>query len=412
MLSGRFYCFLKNYRMRGNKKGNTMADESIIYNEDGSRSDENGVQISSASTLSETDKKCPNCGGTMDFDPAEGKLHCPYCDYLESIPQADDAPESAQELSFADAENKETNCNWGAEKKAVVCKSCGAETIYDALAVSSECPYCGSNQVMEAAGVNTLAPGGVVPFKITQEQAGTNFHNWIKGKFFCPKLAKESAKPDSFKGIYLPYWTFDTNTLSSYNGQYGIDRTEYYKDSNGNRCSRTVTDWYNTNGIYREFFDDELVLATNRHNSAIINGLAPFDTADNKTYKPEYVAGFAAERYTIGLKDGWDIAKNSINRKINSGVTTKIRRENSADHVRNLIIRSAYNDITYKYLMLPIWCSSFKYKEKIFQFMVNGQTGKVYGKTPISGWKVALVVGIAIVAIALLIFLFSVFGGE
>ena len=389
-----------------------MADENIIYNADGSRSDENGVRIESASTLSETDKKCPNCGGTMDFDPESGKLHCPYCDYQETIPSPDDAPESAQELSFADAENKETNCNWGAQKKAVVCKSCGAETIYDALDISNECPYCGSNQVIEASDKNTIAPGGVVPFKITQEVAGQNFKNWIGKKFFCPKLAKESARPESFKGIYLPYWTFDTKTTSSYTGQYGKDHTEYYKDSQGNQRSKTVTDWYNTSGIYRLDIDDELILATNRHNTAIINGLAPFDTADNKAYKPEYVAGFAAERYTIGLKDGWEKAKSIITGKINSGVTQKIRYEHNADHVRNVRISSRFADITYKYLMLPIWVSSFKYNSQVYQFMVNGQTGKVYGKTPVSAGKVLLVVGLCILAVILLGILFYALGGE
>ena len=379
-----------------------MADENIIVNEDGTRSDENGVNIAGAETLSETDRKCPNCGGTMDFDPESGKLHCPYCDYQEVIPQADNAPASAVELDFLSAENKETNCNWGADKKAVVCKSCGAETIYDALAVSSECPYCGSNQVMEAAGEKTLAPGGVVPFKITNEVAGDNFKKWIGKKFFCPKLAKQSARPEAFTGIYLPYWTFDTSTVSSYKGKYGIDKTVYYKDSNGNKQSRTETTWYRTSGIYREDFDDELVLATNRHESAIINGLAPFDTADNKAYKPEYVAGFAAERYTLGLKDGWEVAKKSIFKKINSGVSSKIRREHNADHVSDLKINSTFNAITYKYLMLPIWVSSFQYNGKVYQFMVNGQTGKVYGKTPVSAWKVILVVGLIVLAIALI----------
>lgn len=379
-----------------------MADENIIVNEDGTRTDEQGVNIAGAETLSETDRKCPNCGGTMDFDPENGKLHCPYCDYLEIIPQAENAPASAVELDFLSAENKETNCNWGAEKKAVVCKSCGAETIYDALAVSSECPYCGSNQVMEAQGEKTLAPGGVVPFQITNETAGKNFKKWIGNKFFCPKLAKDSAKPEAFKGIYLPYWTFDTDTVSSYTGKYGKDRTVRRRDSDGNYHTETVTDWFKTSGIYRESFDDELVLATNRHNSAIINGLAPFQTENNKAYKPEYVAGFAAERYTIGLKDGWEIAKKSIFKKINSGVSRKIISENNADHATDIKVKSTFNSITYKYLMLPIWVSSFQYNGKVYQFMVNGQTGKVYGKTPVSVWKVLLVVAVGLVILAIL----------
>ena len=85
-----------------------MADENIIVNEDGTRTDEAGVNITNSETLSETDRKCPNCGGTMDFDPESGKLHCPYCDYQEVIPQAENAPASAVELDFLSAENKES----------------------------------------------------------------------------------------------------------------------------------------------------------------------------------------------------------------------------------------------------------------------------------------------------------------
>ena len=29
--------------------------------------------------VKETDKKCPACGGVMDFNPATGKMLCPYC---------------------------------------------------------------------------------------------------------------------------------------------------------------------------------------------------------------------------------------------------------------------------------------------------------------------------------------------
>ena len=40
-------------------------------------------------TKEETDRKCPQCSGTMDFDPITGGLKCPFCDYEEVIQQAD-----------------------------------------------------------------------------------------------------------------------------------------------------------------------------------------------------------------------------------------------------------------------------------------------------------------------------------
>ena len=36
------------------------------------------LDVKTVKTLEETDKKCPDCGGVMDFDPATGGLCCPY----------------------------------------------------------------------------------------------------------------------------------------------------------------------------------------------------------------------------------------------------------------------------------------------------------------------------------------------
>lgn len=346
------------------------------------------------STLKETDKKCPQCGGVMDFDPNIGAMACPYCGYEEEIPQE---ATSAAELDFESAENTE-NCSWGTEKKQIICKSCGAETIYDALDVANECPYCGSNQVMPANDKNTIAPGGVVPFSVTNEVASANFKKWIGGKFFCPKKAKQSVQADAFTGIYLPYWTFDTETKSRYSGKYGIDRKE--KDKEGNE--KTVTDWHRTSGVYSYSVDDELVNGSERHDNAMLKGLEPFDTAKNVPYKPEYVAGFVAERYSVGLKSAWEKAKSAISTRIKSNISSKIRNENHADHVKDVKVSTAFNKITYKYLMLPIWCSSFTYNGKVYQFMVNGQTGKVYGKSPVSVGKVILVIAIVLLVIGLI----------
>lgn len=353
-------------------------------------------EATKAKTMEETDKKCPDCGGTMDFDPKTGGLSCPYCGHTEEIKVSDDAPTKAEELRLEDAENVE-NCDWGKATKVVICKSCGAESVYDANEIASVCPYCGSNQVMEANDQNTMAPGGVVPFKIDEKTAAQRFTSWIKGKFFCPKKAKESAKAKNFKGIYLPYWTFDAKTVSNYTAEYGKDR----KVKKGDK-EETVTDWFKTNGVYKEDFDDELVCGTTRHNLGMLNAIEPYNTEDNKAYKPEYVAGFAAEKYSVGIKAAWEKAKNAINNKIFSHITSKIREEHNADHVRNLKVSSAFSGLTYKYLLLPVWLSSFKYNDKVYQFMVNGQTGKVSGEAPVSWPKVIITVVVVLVVLYVL----------
>ena len=50
--------------------------------------------------MEETDKKCPNSGGVMDFDPKTGGLLCPNCGHTQEIAAKTDEPKEAAELSF------------------------------------------------------------------------------------------------------------------------------------------------------------------------------------------------------------------------------------------------------------------------------------------------------------------------
>lgn len=355
-------------------------------------------------TMDETDKKCPDCAGVMEFDPKTGGLLCPFCGHTEAIEQQTEdgeEPFKAEELDFF-AATQTANCDWGASKKTVICEACSAESIYDALEIASVCPFCGSNQVMEANDKDTMAPGGVVPFRVSDKEASELFKKWLKRKWFCPKMAKESAKAKAFKGVYFPYWTFDADTSSEYTAKYGKNRRV-------KRDGKTVieTDWYNTSGRYREFIDDELILASTTHNRGMLRGLEPFNTEDNKPYKPEFLAGFAAERYSMGLELAWENAQQSIGRKLESHISKKIRREKNADAVRNIRMVTRYRNITYKYLLLPVWISNFKYNDKVYQFMVNGQTGKVSGRSPVSVYKVLLAILIGVLIFGGLYFLSS-----
>lgn len=352
-------------------------------------------RIFSERTEKETDKKCPNCGATVVFDPATGGMHCDYCGYTCELPNAEMENEIC-EMDFEAALHTES-FNWGEEKKEVQCKQCGAVTVYDALETAAVCPFCGSTSVMPAANENTIAPGAVCPFAITKDQAGERFTKWLKGKLFTPRKAKKSARPESFQGVYIPYWTYDAQTTSNFTARAGYDKT--VKDKDGN--TRTQTDWRHVNGVYQEFFDDVTVMASKRQTDSGVRACEPFDFSQLVPYSPQVVAGFIAERYSIGLKDGWESAQHTIQSRLRSDISSYVRRHWNADRADSVRFSTLYSNITYKYLLVPTWISSFKYKDKVYQFAVNGQTGKVGGKAPVSVWRVliAIAIGIALIAI-------------
>lgn len=349
------------------------------------------------------DATCPSCSAAIKFDPSSGTLTCPYCGYSEDIPQPElDADKTAQELVFEDA-LKRGNFDWGDEKKIVICNACSAESVYDALEVANVCPYCGSNHVMESAAEDALAPNGVIPFAITREQADANFKKWMKGKLFAPNEAKRNSKAEAFTGVYLPFWTFDTQTSSQYTAEYGIDHTETDQDGK----TYTTTNWYRTSGFHQKFIDDFLVRATNRYDAKLLHSVEPFDTNSSRAYDKTYLSGYIAERYSIGLEDGWKIAQDGIHNRLELSIARKIERENHADRIRNLHFSTSYSNITYKYVMLPLWLSSFRFKNKTYQFVVNGQSGKVGGQSPISWIKVTFAVILSLMVIAIIYYFSS-----
>lgn len=361
--------------------------------------DESVEQYRSETILSFDGKTCPNCGATVTFDPTSGEMHCEYCGYHCKLPDAN-AENEICELDFESAANKES-FEWGSEKKTVECKSCGAVTIYDALETAAVCPFCGSTHVMPSSTADSIAPGAVCPFSVSKDKAGDCFTTWLKKKWFAPTKAKKNARPDAFQGVYLPYWTYDAQTTSSFTARVGYDRTVVKEDGK----SQTVTDWKRVSSVYQEFFDDETVVASKRFENSGIKECEPFNFRKLIPYTPQVLAGFAAERYSIGLKEGWEKAQKSIQSKLRSHISRYAKNHWGANKVDSVRFSTLYSKVTYKYLLVPVWMSSFKYKNKLYQFVVNGQTGKVGGKAPTSVWKVLLAIAIGVGACVGLYFL-------
>ncbi|MCR5616935.1 MAG: TFIIB-type zinc ribbon-containing protein [Clostridiales bacterium] len=352
-------------------------------------------------TMEQTDKKCPSCGGTLVFDPETGGMLCSFCGYTKELPKPEHNT-AMEELDFESAKNR-SSFDWGQKMKTVICKQCGGETVYDALETADCCPFCGSTSVMPVDDeADVMAPGGVVPFAISQEKAAQLFKNWIGHKWFAPNDAKKSCSAKDINGVYLPYWTYDSDTTSPYSARIGFDkrvkRGDHYE---------TETEWRSTSGVYTEFIDDYTVFASKKSdNNPYIKSVSQFDFTKLRPYSPDFVAGFSAERYSVGLDEGWDVAKKGINQRLKGNIKSDIKKSTRCDRVDGLQFSTVYENITFKYLLAPIWLASYKYRDQIYNIVINGQTGKVGGKAPVSALKVILFIIACIIVLSILLWLF------
>ena len=158
--------------------------------------------------------------------------------------------------------------------------------------------------------------------------------------------------------------------------------------SGKDRRTETRTRYFNVSGTYSQFFNDVLIEVSPKLSQKEFEKVGGFDTDNAVEYTSEYIAGHSSERYDTSVNDAYGTAKEKMNARIKSAILAQYHY----DVVDYLHIDTSFNDSTFKYILVPLWCSGFKYRDKIYNYFVNGRTGKAGGKTPISVWKVALTV--------------------
>jgi hypothetical protein len=206
--------------------------------------------------------------------------------------------------------------------------------------------------------------------------------------------------------MYIPYWTYDSDTISRYKGQRGDDysTTESYTENDKTK-TRTVTKtrWTSVSGTLKLFFDDVLVIASKSLPQKKTNKLEPWDLENLIPFDEKFLSGFRTETYRIGLKDGFDVAKIKMDPKIREAINHQI----GGDHQKITSLTTAYSNITFKHTLLPIWISAYRFKNKVYRFIVNGRTGKVQGERPWCWWKIALLVIAILGAIGAIYYFFG-----
>ncbi len=351
---------------------------------------------------------CSSCGADLLFEPQDGFLTCPYCGYKQAI---EESAESVAEQSFQQhlQIRPEQMAPLAVDALEVQCQSCGAKSIFTPPEVAGRCDFCGVQIVAQPKSADPiLTPGGVLPFAVTQQQATAELRHWLSTRCFAPNSLKHFAQPDAIQGVYLPFWTYDTNTTTDYEGHRGeyyyVTETYTERDAQGREVQRTRqvrhTRWYPTSGRVAGSFDDVLIPATLSLSSERLTSLEPWDLEALRSYDPAYLSGFKAQRYQVDLTGGFERAKEIVAPAIEASVRSDIGGdEQMIEH-----LSTNYFDVTFKHLLLPVYAGAYRYNGKLYQIMVNGRTGEIQGERPYSFWKIALLVfGVLLLIVILLI---------
>ncbi len=345
---------------------------------------------------------CDTCGSDLRYDPGADQLTCDHCGNSQAIETDRVAAGGLRELDFRAAVNNTLSEAEIEETRVVTCPNCSATTEFDPDTHAAECPFCATPVVTDTGTHRHIKPRGLLPFALDEGQARAALTGWLGSLWFAPGGVQDYArKGRAMNGIYVPYWTFDADTKSSYTGQRGDDYFETKTVTrNGKRKQVRVrkTRWRAARGRLARFFDDVLVLASQSLPKKYTDGLEPWDLSELEPYNPEYLAGFRAEGYQIELADGFTQARAYMDRMILRDVKYDI----GGDRQRVSNVNTQISDVTFKHVLLPVWLAAYKYRGRTFRFVVNGRTGRVQGERPYSAWKItfAVILGLIIALIA------------
>ncbi len=346
------------------------------------------------------DFSCPSCGAPINYNPDSQMLECSYCGFKQKI----DGTRSEEEFDF---EEKIDDDNlWNDETKIIKCENCGSKNVVSRESITNCCPFCGSNQVVDTDELAGIKPHRVIPFTISKENATKNYTKWVKKRFFSPNKVKKEKIKLNVNGVYLPVWTFDTDTFSSYDGKLGKFHTTTV-GSGKNRTTITTTRWFRIKGTTQVIFDDLLVNGGSQITQGEIQRIAPFSTNESFLYEQKFLVGFSAEHYRVNLNVAWKNAKKLAVPQIKSKILSKYHY----DVEGTIKIDTIYNNTKYKYVLIPVWIGTYKFNNKNYRFLVNGENGRLYGKAPTSVVKVTLFI-ILISIIAIVIFILTYMSGS
>ena len=346
---------------------------------------------------------CTTCGSDMRFAPGTDQMICDHCGATQSITPTNKAA-AIKELDFRQALRAELPKADTEEIRTITCESCGAHVEFDSKTHAAECPFCATPVVTDTGAERQIKPRALIPFALSEPEARKQMTDWLGSLWFAPNGLQEYArKGRAMQGIYIPYWTYDADTKSSYSGARG---DVYYVtqqvrvERNGKMVTENrqvqKTRWSPARGRVARFFDDVLVLGSTSLPKAYTDALAPWDLSALEPYDPQFLAGFRAEGYTVPLEDGYSEARIYMDRMILRDVKFDI----GGDKQRVDGIDTDIKDVTFKHVLLPIWMAAYKYRGTTYRFVVNGQTGTVRGERPYSKIKIAIAVTLGLIAAA------------
>ncbi len=324
--------------------------------------------------------KCPCCGGAISYDGSIGKMKCPYCDTeyeAETLRQYDDALSGAQgdRMDWDTLPEAQWNDGEAEGLRVYVCQSCGGEIVGDETIGATLCPFCDNPVVMMGQFGGALKPDWVIPFKLDKKAAIDALNRHYGGKKLLPKVFGDQNHIEEVKGIYVPFWLFDTDVTAQI--RYKGTRTRTWDDS---RFHYTETAHYSILRGGEIGFSKVPVDGSSKMDNKLMESIEPYHFRDAVDFGTAYLAGYLADKYDVNAEESIERANDRIKKSTEKAFAKTVSGYDSVVPDTSAI---QLKNGKAGYALLPVWVLNTTWKGEKYTFAMNGQTGKLVGDLPV-----------------------------
>ena len=324
--------------------------------------------------------KCPCCGGAIAFDSTIQKMKCPYCntefemDALKGY-DAELQDEETDSMEWETAAGGE----WGEGEtdglRTYVCKSCGGEIVGDANTAATSCPFCDNPIVMMGQFSGSLKPDLVIPFKLDKKAAKEGLMKHLTGKRLLPKIFKDQNHIDEIKGVYVPFWLFDTDVDAKV--RYKATKIRTWSDSDYNY---TQTSYYMVHRGGSVGFEYVPVDGSTKMEDYLMEYIEEVNCGEAVNFQTAYLAGYLADKYDVTAEESIDRANERVKKSTEQAFAETVIGYDTVV-AENTSVQ--FHGGKAKYALYPVWLLNTTWNGNKYTFAMNGQTGKFVGDLPV-----------------------------
>jgi DNA-directed RNA polymerase subunit RPC12/RpoP len=316
---------------------------------------------------------CPNCGGRTQFDPNQEELVCEYCGYRNGEVSSAPPEDQLMDLVLPTTQGH----RWAEAAHMLACQKCGAKSLIAVGEKTISCPYCGSNQIIESEETQELIqPQAIGLFSLGKEQILTGLKEWFHEGWSTPDDLRMTGKQLDLRPAYYPFWIF-SGTLEA---RWSCEVRE-----GSGQSSR----WIPQRGTEVLMFDDILAPGLAGLPTHMVDTLKPFRLDELRAFSPDQLAGWPALAYNRSMADASLLARESVVRDARTIIARRVAVSNERRSFE--VGGGKWSGMTFKLALLPLWVGTYRYKNQVYNLMINGQTGKVVGDKPKDQVKVAMI---------------------